>query len=296
MPSDVEPAGTPLEQLEQTLIQKIETGDIELPLLPQAASRVMALASDPNADAAKLSALIHQDQALAAHVLKIANSPAYMPRSPVVSLQHAVAMLGITLLSEIAFTASLKVGAFQVAGYEDEVKQLWRHSLATGAFAKEVARAKRMNIESAYLCGLLHEIGKPVVLRTTTMIARDQNNKWVKALSAILDNKSHIKTLIEGYHTRVGILIGEKWSLPKQVAEAIQYYGDYEHATAFRQECMITFVADRLASHLLTPEEMSEDSLRDHPVFAELNLYPQDVDKLLTTKEQVLTIVNAINL
>lgn len=296
MPSDAQPAGTPLEQLEQTLIQKIETGDIELPLLPQAASRVMALASDPNADAAKLSALIHQDQALAAHVLKIANSPAYMPRSPVVSLQHAVAMLGITLLSEIAFTASLKVGAFQVAGYEDEVKQLWRHSLATGAFAKEVARAKRMNIESAYLCGLLHEIGKPVVLRATTMIAREQSNKWVKALAPILDSKSHVKTLIEGYHTRVGILVAEKWSLPKQVAEAIQYYGDYEHATAFRQECMLTFIADRLASHLLTPEEMPEDSLRDHPVFAELNLYPQDVDKLLTTKEQVLTIVNAINL
>ncbi len=296
MPSDAQPAGSDLEQLEQTLIQRIKTGDIELPLLPQAASKVMALASDPNADAAKLSALIHQDQALAAHVLKIANSPAYMPRSPVVSLQHAVAMLGITLLSEIAFTASLKVGAFQVPGYEDEVKQLWRHSLATGAFAKEVARAKRMNVESAYLCGLLHEIGKPVVLRTTTTIAREQSSKWVKALATILDNKSHVKTLIEGYHTRVGVLIAEKWSLPKQVAEAIQYYGDYEHTTSFRQECMLTFVADRLASHLLTPEEMPEDSLRDHPVFAELNLYPQDVDKLLTTKEQVLTIVNAINL
>ncbi|MGZ9151632.1 MAG: HDOD domain-containing protein, partial [Nitrospira sp.] len=99
MPSDTEPAATQFEQLEQALIQKIKTGDVELPLLPQAASQVMALASDPSADAAKLSALIHQDQALAAHVLRIANSPAYMPRSPVVSLQHAVAMLGITLLS-----------------------------------------------------------------------------------------------------------------------------------------------------------------------------------------------------
>ncbi|MBH0203250.1 MAG: HDOD domain-containing protein [Nitrospira sp.] len=296
MPSEAQSVWPPLEQLEQALIQKIKTGEIELPLLPQSASRVMALASDPNADAAKLSALIHQDQALAAHVLKIANSPAYMPRSPVVSLQHAVAMLGITFLSEIAFTASLKVGAFQVPGYEDEVKQLWRHSLATGAFAKEVARAKRMNVESAYLCGLLHEIGKPVVLRITTTIARDKKNDWAKALATILDNKSHIKTLIEGYHTQVGVLIAGKWSLPKQVAEAIQYYGNYEHTSAFRQECMLTFVADRLASHLLTPEEMSEDSLRDHPVFAELNLYPQDVDKLLTTKEQVLTIVNAMNL
>ncbi|THJ16356.1 MAG: HDOD domain-containing protein [Nitrospira sp. CG24B] len=296
MPSEAQSVWPPLEQLEQALIQKIKTGEIELPLLPQAASKVMALASDPNADAAKLSALIHQDQALAAHVLKIANSPAYMPRSPVISLQHAVAMLGITLLSEIAFTASLKVGAFQVPGYENDVKQLWRHSLATGAFAKEVARAKRMNVESAYLCGLLHEIGKPVVLRITATIAREKNNDWVKALATVLDNKSHIKTLIEGYHTQVGVLIADKWSLPKQVAEAIQYYRDYEHATAFRQECMLTFVADRLASHLLTPEEMPEDSLRDHPVFAELNLYPQDVDKLLMTKDQVLTIVNAMNL
>ena len=296
MPSEAQSVWPPLERLEQALTQKIQTGEIELPLLPQAASKVLALASDPNADAAKLSALIHQDQALAAHVLKIANSPAYMPRSPVVSLQHAVAMLGITLLSEIAFTASLRVGAYQVPGYEAEVKQLWRHSLATGAFAKEVARAKRMNVESAYLCGLLHEIGKPVVLRIATTIARDPKNNWVKALAPILDNKSHIKILIEGYHTRVGILIADKWSLPKQVAEAIQYYGDYEHSTAFRQECMLTFVADRLASHLLTPEEMPEDSLRDHPVFAELNLYPQDIDKLLTTRDQILTIVNAMNL
>ncbi len=287
MPSDTEPAATQLEQLEQALVQKIKTGDVELPLLPQAASQVMALASDPSADAAKLSALIHQDQALAAHVLRIANSPAYMPRSPVVSLQHAVAMLGITLLSEIAFTASLKTGAFKVPGYEDDVKQLWRHSLASGAFAKEVARMRRVNVESAYLCGLLHAIGKPVILRTATTLASQQR---------IALEKSVLSGWIAGYHTEVGALIADKWGLPKQVAVAIQYYGDYDHATEFRQECLLTCVADRLASHLLTPDELSEDTLREHSVFAELNLYPQDIDTLLLTKDQVITIVNAMNL
>ncbi len=287
MPSDTQPAASQLEQLEQALVQKIKTGDVELPLLPQAASQVMALASDPSADAAKLSALIHQDQALAAHVLRIANSPAYMPRSPVVSLQHAVAMLGITLLSEIAFTASLKTGAFKVPGYEDDVKQLWRHSLASGAFAKEVARMRRVNVESAYLCGLLHAIGKPVVLRTATTLASQQR---------IALEKPVLSGWMAGYHTEVGAMIADKWGLPKQVAVAIQYYGDYDHATEFRQECLLTCVADRLASHLLTPDEMPEDTLRDHSVFAELNLYPQDIDKLLLTKDQVLTIVNAMNL
>jgi putative nucleotidyltransferase with HDIG domain len=287
MPSETQPAASQLEQLEQALVQKIKTGDVELPLLPQAASQVMALASDPSADAAKLSALIHQDQALAAHVLRIANSPAYMPRSPVVSLQHAVAMLGITLLSEIAFTASLKTGAFKVPGYEDDVKQLWRHSLASGAFAKEVARMRRVNVESAYLCGLLHAIGKPVVLRTATTLASQQRIALEKPL---------LSGWIAGYHTEVGAMIADKWGLPKQVAVAIQYYGDYDHATEFRQECLLTCVANRLASHLLTPDEMPEDTLRDHSVFAELNLYPQDIDKLLLTKDQVLTIVNAMNL
>jgi HD-like signal output (HDOD) protein len=287
MPPDVQTASTPIDTIERILVQKLERGELELPLLPQVASQVMALTSDPAADAAKLSALIHQDQALAAHVLRIANSPAYMPRSPVVSLQHAVAMLGINLLSEIAFTASLKSGAFQVPGHEDEVKHLWRHSLASGAFAKEVARARRVNVESAFLCGLLHAIGKPVVLRTAAAIAREQN---------IPADKPMLRILVDGYHPRVGCLIADKWGLPKQVAEAIQYYGDYDHAASFRQECLLTCVADRLATSLLTPDDMPEETLRDHPVFAELNLYPNDIDQLVACRDKVLAVVNAMNL
>jgi len=287
MAPDTQSSAATTDKLEQALIQKLDRGEIELPLLPQVASQVMALAADTTADAAKLSALIHQDQALAAHVLRIANSPAYMPRSPVVSLQHAVAMLGINLLSEIAFTASLKNGAFQVPGHEDHVKLLWQHSLASGAFGKEVARMRRVNVETAYLCGLLHGIGKPVVLRTVANLAKE--------LKAPVD-KSGMEQLLEGYHTRVGSLIADKWGLPKQVAEAIAYYADYDHAASFRQECLLTCVADRLATHLLAPDTLSEEELREHPGFADLNLYPNDIDQLLAGKDKAMSMVNAMNL
>ncbi len=275
------------EKLEQTLVKKIDAGEVELPLLPQVASQVMALAADASADAAKLSALIHQDQALAAHVLRIANSPAYMPRSPVVSLQHAVAMLGINLLSEIAFTASLKNGAFQVPGHEDQVKRLWRHSLASGAFGKEVARMRRVNVETAYLCGLLHGIGKPVVLRIAVTLAKELTLPTDRAV---------MQQLIDGYHARVGTLIADKWGLPKQVTEAIAYHQEYDQATSFRQECLLTCAANRLATHLLEPETLPEEALREHPVFADLNLYPTDIDQLLAGKEKALAMVNAMNL
>jgi HD-like signal output (HDOD) protein len=272
-------------QIEQALVERIDKDRIDLPVLPQVAGRVMALANDPSADAARLSALIHQDQALAAHVLRIANSPAYMPRTPIASLQHAVAMLGVNQLSEIAVTISLKSGAVKIPGHEAEILLLWRHALASGAYAKEIARLRRYNVESAYLCGLLHAVGKPVVLKTVTTIAAEMH---------IPLEPSAVKSFLDGYHPRVGSLIATEWTLPPQVAEAIAYYWIYEQAPTHKQEVMMTCLADRLATYILVPDSFDDSTLRDHSVFADLNLYPNDVDALLSQKEKVLSLVDTM--
>jgi len=275
------------EQVEQALIERIDKDRIELPVLPQVAGRVMALTNDPSADAARLSALIHQDQALAAHILRVANSPAYMPRTPIVSLQHAVAMLGVNQLSEIAVTISLKSGAIHVPGYETDIQQLWRHALASGAYAKEIARLRRYNVESAYLCGLLHAVGKPVVLKTVTTIAAELHVPLEPGV---------VLSFIDSYHSRIGILIASEWALPSQVAEAIAYYSVYEQAPSHRHEAMMTCLADRLATYVLVPDSFDDNTLRDHSVFADLNLYPNDVDTLLSLKEKVFSLVDMMTL
>jgi HD-like signal output (HDOD) protein len=273
------------EQVEQALAERIDKDQIDLPVLPQVAGRVMALAGDPSADAARLSALIHQDQALAAHVLRVANSPAYMPRTPIASLQHAVAMLGVNQLSEIAVTISLKNGAVKIPGHEADIRQLWRHALASGAYAKEIARMRRYNVESAYLCGLLHAVGKPVVLKTVATIAADKQ---------IPLDPSAIRGFLDGYHTRVGSLIAAEWVLPPQVAEAIAYYSVYEQALSHKLEAMMTCLADRLATYMLDPDCFDDSTLRDHTVFADLNLYPNDIDTLLGLKDKILSLVDAM--
>jgi HD-like signal output (HDOD) protein len=273
------------KQVEQALVERIDKDRTDLPVFPQVAGRVMALVSDPSADAARLSTLIHQDQALAAHVLRIANSPAYMPRTPIASLQHAVAMLGVNQLSEIAVTVSLKNGAVTIPGYEADLRQLWRHALASGAYAKEIARMRRYNVESAYLCGLLHAVGKPVVLKTVTTIALDLH---------IPLEPSVVTSFLDGYHSRVGSLIAAEWALPPHVAETISYYWIYEHAPSHRQEAMMTCLADRLATYLLVPDSFDDITLREHSVFADLNLYPNDIDTLLSHKEKILSLVNTM--
>lgn len=285
LPQATPPA--PTDPLEQLLIERIRKGAIELPLLPQVASRILAMVYDPDAEAAKLAALIHQDQALAAHVIRIANSPAYMTRNPVVSLQHAVSMLGMNLMSELAFSASIKGSAFKVPGWDDEVKGLWHYSLASGAYAKEIARMRRFNVESAYLCGLLHGIGRPVVLQTLVALSREQGTTLSKEL---------MHQLLDGYYIQVGLLVADDWGLPPPVVESIGFHVDYSYAKTAKQECMTTCLAGRLAKQFLDPEVLDEATLREHVVFADLNLYPKDVDALLAHKEKVQAVVEAMPL
>ncbi|MEK7760157.1 MAG: HDOD domain-containing protein, partial [Nitrospirota bacterium] len=165
------------------------------------------------------------------------------------------------------------------------IQQLWRHALASGAYAKEIARMRRYNVESAYLCGLLHGVGKPVVLKTVAAIAAEMR---------IALTPGAVTSFLDGYHPHVGGLIATEWALPPQVAEAIAYYRIYEQAPSHKQEVMMTCLADRLAAYILVPDSFDDATLREHTVFADLNLYPNDVDTLLSLKEKVLNLVDAM--
>jgi putative nucleotidyltransferase with HDIG domain len=291
-----------LEALGHAVRQRIEAGEVDVPLLPQVASQVLSLAIDPKADAARLSALIHKDPSLAGRVLQIANSPAYMPKMPIVSLQQAVARLGLDTVVEIAFVASLDGGTFEVPGYEDELENLWRHAIASGAFAKEIARIKRVNVESAFLCGLLHAVGKPALLQV------------VADAEAELEKKSGYEGALRGaalavldqFHVGIGAKIAEAWRLPVQVTTAIVFHADYAAAPSCKIDAMIAGLADAFATDLVRSRAgggavageaegaAREARLRELPVVADLNLYPSDLDGLLAKRASVSQIVESM--
>ena len=274
-----------VDALRAAVEDRLGRGDVALPLLPQVASQVLSLASDPTADAARLSALIHRDPALAAHVLRVANSPAYMPRMPIVSLQQAVARLGLDTVTEIALVASLRGGTFKVAGYERELELLWRHAVASSLFAKEIARVRRSNVEAAFLGGLLHAVGKPAVLQLVASV------EVVAVGAAQAACRAAVPALLDELHVGVGLRIAERWSLPRAVASAIAHHVLYADAGAFKHEAMITCLADRLATALCEPARFDDATLVAHEVFADLNLYPDDVASLLGKRARVAELV-----
>jgi len=275
----------PLEQEEREVLRsfiadQLGRGNLELPLLPVVANQVLLLSSDPDTEISQFSSLIQQDQALAGQIIRIANSPAYAPRTPIVSLQQAITWLGLNMLAGLAFSVSVQSGVFHTTGYEEEVRNLWRHALATGLFGKEIARRIRHNVENAFLCGLLHTIGKPAILH---LLSQSPDR------SAEPFSWTTVASLFEEFHVMAGSKLAAAWQLPGPVQETIRYYQDdqYHQATSPTKGAMITCLAHHLASVMLGDSSHDENSLLTLPVVQDLNFYPEDMTALLELRETV---------
>ncbi|MBS2021118.1 MAG: HDOD domain-containing protein [Deltaproteobacteria bacterium] len=279
-----------LERISAALENRLTLGSVELPMLPQVAAEVMAMATDPETDAARLSKLIHRDAALAGAVLKLANSAAQATRMPIASLPQAVARLGMATVSGIAVASSLQGGVFQVRGQEALLAAIWRHSLASASFAQEIARHLRNNVEAAYLCGLLHQVGRPLVLQLAVGAAGSEVGR--------LDERDFFE-LFARHERAFGLMLGERWKLAPTVLCAIAHHHEPPLAPRFIKEVLTCALAGALASHALLPEDLdaeaSLDLLRCHPSLEALNLYPEDLDALLVHQKTICALVSAIH-
>ena len=269
----------------RALVRRIDSGELDLPLLPQVAGQVLSMSRDEGSDASGMADIIQRDQALAGHVMRVANSPAYMPRVPIVSLQQAIARMGMPVITEIAVATSIKGSLFDVPGHMDRLAELWRHALATGSWGKEIARARRRAVESSFLCGLLHRVGTPVVLQMVSDLSR------VAGMTLTASDLDH---LLAEFQSGVGARIAKEWSLPDPVRESIEYCDRYLEAPQHPDPAMVTHCAARLATHLLSPHKLAENDLRELAVFGELNLYPQNIDALLAKREEISELVEVM--
>ena len=286
MPPDNDVIALISEQLQA----RIDQHDLEVPLLPEVAGKVVRLTQDPESEAADLAKLIQSDQTLAGHVMRVANSAAYSPSSSMVSLQQAITRLGMKLIAEIALSASINGQLFNTPGFEAHIAFQIRYSLAAGLWAKEVARACRKNVEAAFLAGLLHDIGRPVAIQSALEIAKKLNLK---------PTKQNILSIEAAFQQQIGVTVVEKWEMPQSVCDSVKYFHDYKAAHSAQLQTMIVYGGAQVASHFMCEDEqlgacMTLEELKEQGVFADLNLYPDQVEELLEKEEHINSALEAM--
>lgn len=188
-----------------------------LPTIPVVAAKVMKLIEDENISVVEIVRVVEADPAVAACVLKIANSAFYGYQREIHTLPHAIMVLGFSTLKSLIVAASLKQ-VYKPYGLTE--KMLWEHSFGAGLAARIIAReAYQVNVEEAFLGGLFHDIGKSIMnfndaRRFLSVMQMSYNNK--------VSFEEAERQVYPYTHSEVGALVIQKWNFPEILTHAVR--------------------------------------------------------------------------
>lgn len=190
----------------------LKAPEVDLPHLPQIPQRVLTLLRQDNVNFREVADVISNDQVSAAAVLRRANAADLGARIKTTALQDALTRLGIRALRALMITQSVRHLTVMVGSGKSRGEMLWHESLAAGVVASSYNACFEVCSEDAFLMGLLHDIGKVMVLRACHDAER-------VAKEHISDDA--FEYLCQEYHERLGKALAEHWKLPREIARMI---------------------------------------------------------------------------
>jgi len=197
----------------------------DLPSLPAVVMELLTSIDQEDVDISVLARKVSHDQALTAKTLRLANSSLYGLQVKVTTIQQAITYLGFQTTRNL-ITAAAVTGCFaesKCPGFDH--KAFWRHSIGTAACAKVIARRMKFNQDYAFTAGLLHDIGRLVLLTAypeqyaAVMAHRDANDSYVLEAERAVMGVDHVLA---------GVALAEHWHFSDTMKMAIGHHHDPE--------------------------------------------------------------------
>jgi putative nucleotidyltransferase with HDIG domain len=190
---------------------RIDTRALSLPVMPKLASRLLRT-SNEDTSVVELEKIAGSDPVLAGKLLGAANSALFGSRFEIVRLRDAIMRLGIAEARKILL-ASCFAGFFASKPLQD----LWEHSQAVAGEAGDLAALAGVDPETAYLAGLVHDIGRLVFVKMPAE-QRIREQEWLAAGFPLC----YAETLAYGLdHAAMGAQCLRGWELPEGIVEAV---------------------------------------------------------------------------
>lgn len=226
--------------IKKQIIKQVEG----LPTFPQHILELQRLCKDPDASIAEIAKKIMIDPALTSDVLKLANSAGFVPSKRIENVNEAIVTIGLKNLNAILIAASAR---HILDKRFSKFEQIWSHCNKTAFYARLLAMKFRLSkiIENVYLSGLLHDLGKIVLLSTnlelTNWISEIVNNRKIRT-STIMEEVS-----IGISHSHIGELIAKHWEFPEFLKESIRlHHSPLNAKEEYRDHIYVTYLANML--------------------------------------------------
>ena len=218
---------------------------------------ILKVLDDPHSGAMDLAEVVRLDAPLMSKVLRLANSPYYSQRGNLTDINRCISVLGYRTVRQVAIcitVATTVVSAVSQSKGRMDYKELWRHSVVTGAVAKHLApMVGYPDPEEVFSAGLLHDMGKFVLeLHSPQIYDQVIARRQETGRSLCLEEEEAF-----GFnHAQVGAAFGENWRFPEVLVRSFgQHHEPVLGTSGNPQEQVVALVAlaDYLANTLVPP-------------------------------------------
>lgn len=226
----------------------------DLPSLPVVVIDVLESFEQQEPDIAALAGKISRDQALAAKTLRIANSSFYGLSHKVSTISQAITVLGFDNVRSIV-AAAFVIDCFSNPGHASfDFPAFWRHAIGSALCAKMLAQRRGLNQNFAFISGLLHDIGKLVLVTYFPEQYAAVIGHRAASDCYMLDAEREVLGID---HAMVGRALAERWKFPSPMQRAIANHHQPERAD-LGDIAALVHVADAIA-HALDLTRIEDD-------------------------------------
>jgi putative nucleotidyltransferase with HDIG domain len=221
-----------VSKLTDIILKRLDSDSLLVPAMPAIAVQCMRLLEDPNQTFKMVGDLVGKDPLLASRVLRLANSAAFPGKSPATTLEQAIPRMGTEGL-KLALVHYSMYQAFSSrdARIQSAFRGIWEHSLAVALIAKEIAGQvdSHGSIDAgvAYLAGLLHDVGKPVV---AALLLEAEKLHSINKSAVPWINHNVWRQVVDRSHRNIGVALARRWQLPGEISGAVEKCASYDAA------------------------------------------------------------------
>ncbi|MCA9153325.1 MAG: HDOD domain-containing protein [Planctomycetales bacterium] len=235
----------------QLQIKLMKHGD-KLVMLPAAALEALELAKDPNCSVSRFSLLVQRDTKLATDILSMANSAAFAPVSPIVTLHQAVVRLGFWQCRNLIVASSVASLMQRIPLEQEWIREvLAQHSYTTAVVGVHLNRVMSVGFHGEeFTAGLIHDFGRLLLAVVTGddfgMVDPLDFDELAEA-DAMLDRET---AGVGTNHCELGAWFAGQNGLPESLVHVIRLHHTPFVPGPHQKLVALTAAADHLANHL----------------------------------------------
>ncbi|MBL8924315.1 MAG: HDOD domain-containing protein [Myxococcaceae bacterium] len=225
-------------ELDGKIVEAIKQNAVRVPPFPAAVLKLSAVIQRPTHSLDEVVNVVQQDPALAASVLRVANSVYFRRDEAVTGLKKAITRIGEKELSHVVMAAGLSRTALAPGPLSALRRQVWHEALVGATLSEVVARAVGRNPEEHFVLGLLHDVGRLVAVVTLEKLLEGSKTEPRSA--------DEWWPVVEQYHVELGLVLATKWGLPAMVSDVISQHHAPKPVGQYAPSAEVVAASDQL--------------------------------------------------